>query len=101
MRGHLPDMKGNSHQIHHSLLRRQTFLGCDRELCMLLCFVCLIICIFSFSVFCIVLSLMMFASGYLLLLKMAKEDLFLRRIYMRNIRYQEFYTAQKYLHIRF
>lgn len=94
-------MRGTSHQIHHSLLRKQTFLGCDRELCMFLCLLCLIICFFSFSVICIVLSLLIFIFGYLLLMKMAKEDLYLRKIYLRNIRYLDYYTAQKYLNIRF
>lgn len=88
-------MSGVKHPIYQSVLRKQSFLGCDRELCMLLVFITIVGSIFSFSLVAALVFLLIFAVLYLCLLKMAKEDLFLRKVYLKNIRYNPYYLAQK------
>lgn len=88
-------MSGVKHPIYQSVLRKQSFLGCDRELCMILVFITIVGSIFSFSLVAALVFLLIFAVLYLCLLKMAKEDLFLRKVYLKNIRYKPYYLAQK------
>ncbi len=88
-------MFGVKHPIYQSVLRKQSFLGCDRELCMLLVFITIVGSIFSFSLVATVVLLLVFIVLYLCLLKMAKDDLYLRKVYLKNIRYKPYYLAQK------
>ncbi len=88
-------MSGVKHPIYQSVLRKQSFLGCDRELCMLLVFITIVGSIFSFSLVATVVLLLVFIMLYLCLLKMAKDDLYLRKVYLKNIRYKPYYLAQK------
>ncbi len=88
-------MSGVKHPIYQSVLRKQSFLGCDRELCMLLVFITIVGCIFSFSLVATVVLLLVFIVLYLCLLKMAKDDLYLRKVYLKNIRYKPYYLAHK------
>lgn len=88
-------MSGVKHPIYQSVLRKQSFLGCDRELCMLLVFITIVGSIFSFSLIATIMFLVVFTVLYLCLLKMAKDDLFLRKVYLKNIRYRPYYLAQK------
>ena len=88
-------MSGVKHPIYQSVLRKQSFLGCDRELCMLLVFITIVGSIFSFSLVATVVLLLVFIVLYLCLLKMAKDDLYLRKVYLKNIRYKPYYLAQK------
>ena len=83
-----------SHTVHRSLLRPQTFLGCERKPCMLHLFVCLIIGVCSFSLKGIVLSLAIAVTGYVLLLKIGKEDLMFSRIYVRSLKYRGLYRGK-------
>lgn len=82
--------------IHKSLLRLQTFLGCDRELCMLMLMVAITIAISNLSAESITLATLFFICGFFLLHKMAKSDILLRQVYLRYLRYQLFYSAQAY-----
>ena len=88
-------MSGVKHPIYQSVLRKQSFLGCDRELCMLLVFITIVGSIFSFSLVATVVLLLVFIVLYLCLLKMAKDDLYLRKVYLKNIRYKPYYLSQK------
>ena len=88
-------MSGVKHPIYQSVLRKQSFLGCDRELCMLLVFITIVGSIFSFSLVATVVLLLVFIVLYLCLLKMAKDDLYLRKVYLKNIRYKPYYLEQK------
>ncbi len=80
--------------IHKSLLRSHTFLGCDRELCMLLIVISIIIALTNLSKESFVLAILFFLSGFLLLRIMAKSDILLRKIYIRYQRYASIYIAQ-------
>src|SRR5574344_665687 len=86
------------HKIHHSLLRTQTFLGCDRHLCMLLFFICTVLGIFSFSVIGVFISASISSIGFFFLSNMAKKDLKIRTLYLRNRKYKSFYSAQGYIY---
>ena len=88
-------MSGVKHPIYQSVLRKQSFLGCDRELCMLLVFITIVGSIFSFSLVATVVLLLVFIVLYLCLLKMAKDDLYLRKVYLKNIRYKPYYIKKK------
>ena len=82
------------HPIFKSLLREQTFLGCERPLCMMLIFVCMIFGLYSFSLAGSILALASAFAGWLFLVRMAREDLKYRYLFMRNIRYSKYYLAQ-------
>ncbi len=81
-----------SHSVHRSLLRVQTFLGCERKPCMLHFFLCLTIGVCSFSLKGVLVACALALVGYLLLLRMAREDLMFTRIYARSLKYRGVYT---------
>ena len=80
--------------IHQSLLRSQSFLGCDRELTMFLVFITLTISLSTLNLKSCLLGLISFITGFFFLHLMAKNDLLLRKIYLRYFRYKKFYLAQ-------
>ena len=88
-------MSGVKHPIYQSVLRKQSFLGCDRELCMLLVFITIVGSIFSFSLVATVVLLLVFIVLYKKKKKMAKDDLYLRKVYLKNIRYKPYNMKQK------
>ncbi len=81
-------------KIHHSLLRHQTFLGVDRELCMILSVISITIGITQLSVKSIITAIVIFLCGFYLLRKMAQKDLLLRKIYLRYQKYDRIYEPQ-------
>ena len=86
----------NQHKVNHSLLRPQTFLGCDRELCMCLCLICITLGIFNFSIGMVIFLAIVFVVSYLLLIRMAKEDLLYRKVLLKSFKYKQRYVAQAY-----
>ena len=82
------------HQIYQSVLRKHSFLGCDRELCMMLCLLSGVIAVFSSCIIGALCAVLYFVIGYFLLRAVAKYDLHIRKIYMRNIKYKKLYLAQ-------
>ena len=81
-------------RIHQSLLRTHTFLGCERELCMLLILISLAIALSAVSLRSLAAGLVFFAAGYFLLRQMMKCDSRLSAVYLRYVRYKRFYPAQ-------
>ena len=84
------------HKVNHSLLRPQTFLGCDRELCMCLCLICISLGIFKFSIAMIIFLAIIFVASFMLLIKMAKEDLLLRKVILKSFKYKKNYAAKAF-----
>ncbi len=80
--------------IHKSLLRSHTFLGCDRELCMFLIVIAIIIALTNLSKESFSIAIIFFLSGFLFLRSMAKSDIMLRKVYLRYQRYAPLYAAQ-------
>ena len=84
---------GTKHDIYQSLIRNQTFLLADRQLCMSLLFLCIVIASISLSIKGFLLSFFLFCLGYTALYLMQLNDPLLFKVYMRNIRYKENYLA--------
>ena len=84
---------GDKHDIYQSLIRSQTFLLADRQLCMSLLFLCIVTACISLSVKGFLLSCVLFFAGYTILYLMQQSDPLLFKDYMRNIRYKEQYLA--------
>ena len=88
---------GKEHLINQSLLRKPTFLGVDRELCMLLSLVCLVVAFYSWSFNLALIVALVFVFGYYCLFCISKYDPNFRQVYLKNIRYQKVYVAKPYL----
>lgn len=80
--------------IHKSLLRAHTFLGCDRELCMFLIVIAIIIALTNLSKESFSIAIIFFLTGFLFLRSMAKSDIMLRKVYLRYQKYAHLYAAQ-------
>lgn len=86
------------HDVYQAFLVRQQFMGCDRELTMLLCVVCAALALCSVDVYITAVSAILFGVVFYLLKMMADKDLMLRQVYLRSLRYRKLYTAQANLH---
>lgn len=82
-----------THHVCQALLRPQTFLGCDRELAMTLTFFCVGLSTASADPYVAGMALITFLTGIWLLRLMARHDLLLRHVYLRQLRYRRFYRA--------
>lgn len=82
------------HDVYQAILVRQQFMGCDRELTMLLCVICAAMVLCSVDLRIAVASAVLFAVVFYLLKMMADKDLMLRQVYLRSLRYRRFYSAQ-------
>lgn len=83
----------HKHQIYKALIQPQTFLGCERELCMFLILICIALIFSSTDLLVAVLSAILFIVGFYLLRLMADHDLMLRKVYLKQLKYAPFYTA--------
>lgn len=86
-------MKEKTH-VYRSLLRRQLFLGCDRELVMMLIMLCLLSAFLSADPLGITLSLVCLAAGFVALRAVALKDPLWRKVYLRALRYRGTYQAR-------
>lgn len=82
------------HKVYKAILQKNQFLGCDRELTMLLFLITFALAIGSLDLYVIITCLIMCAFLFYLLTLMAKRDLMLRHVYLRNIKYKKYYTAK-------
>lgn len=80
--------------VFSSLLLPTKFLGCDRELTMLLTLVCAAAGVLSVSLYGALISLTVFSAGYVGLRRMAALDPLLRTVFFAQLRYRRFYPAQ-------
>lgn len=74
-------------KVYRSLLLPNRFLGCDRELTMLLTLVCIAVPVLSASLLNVVLCICCFGAGLLMLRAMARNDPLYRQVYLRFMRY--------------
>ena len=84
--------------IHPSMHRPRLILGADRELVI---FVGLISAILVFALatwWTILAGILLWLAGVALLVRMGKEDLLMRNVYLRHVKYQAFYGAKGMLH---
>ncbi len=81
-----------------AVLEPQTFLGCDRELSMTLAFFCVGLAVSSADLLIGFISLGAFITGMTALRMMARRDLKLRHVYVRQLKYRSFYRAQATLY---
>lgn len=83
-----------THNIYHALGQKSQILGCDRELFLINLLICSALIFTSvdliISICAVVLSLIVF----LLLHNMGNQDLLLRHVYLRQLRYKPYYSAQ-------
>lgn len=86
-------MKERTH-VYRSLLRRQLFLGCDRELVMMLIMLCLLAAFLAADPAGIALSLLCLIAGFAALRAVALKDPLWRRVYLRALRYRGVYQAR-------
>ncbi len=81
-------------KVCEAIVTEQTFLGCDRELCMTLTFFCVGLAFCSADLLIALISLLTFLVGLYFLRLMAKNDLRLRQVYLRQLKYRPYYKAQ-------
>ena len=82
------------HKSVQALLEHQKFLGTDRELTMFMLLILIAINMIALSISVTLISLVLFALCYGLLYTMARNDLLLRKVYIRSLRYSSHYRAQ-------
>lgn len=86
--------------VHQSLTRPQLFLGCDRELFLLLIMLVALIIgpmgIFNGNYLAIPIGIAVWLFGHATLIRMAKNDPFTRKIFIRSLAYREYYPAVSY-----
>jgi type IV secretion system protein TrbD len=84
--------------IHPSMHRARLILGADRELVIFVGLVSAIL-VFALATWWSVLAgTFLWLAGVALLVRMGKEDLLMRSVYLRHVKYQAFYTAKGMLH---
>ncbi|MBO6259161.1 MAG: VirB3 family type IV secretion system protein [Succinivibrio sp.] len=74
-------------KVYRSLLLPNRFLGCDRELTMLLTLMCIAVPVLSASLLNAVLCLFCFGAGLMMLKTMSRKDPLYRQVYLRFLRY--------------
>lgn len=89
---------GKKHKVYQSLLRRPSFFRSDREMTMLLLCVSGTIAIFCMSLPIFVINALLSAMCYFLLYTCTKNDLIIRKLYLRNIKYKPYYAGRAFLH---
>lgn len=77
-----------------AIFEEQSFLGCDRELTMTLMIFCTGLALLSADLLVAAVCLTAFLLGLFILRLMAQADLRIRHIYIRQLRYRPYYTAQ-------
>jgi type IV secretion system protein VirB3 len=80
--------------IHASVHRPRTILGGDRELVIL---VGLIAAIFIFAMltwWSITLGAVLWPAGVFILARLGREDILMRQVYLRHVKYRAFYPAK-------
>lgn len=82
------------HIVYQALQQQQQILGCDRELTLLLCLICFSLSFCSASPQVAVVCLGIFAVGFYFLRMMGRSDLLLRKVFIRQLHYKHYYTAQ-------
>lgn len=82
------------HIVYQALQQQQQILGCDRELTLLLCLICFSLTFCSASPKVGAVCLGIFAAGFYLLRMMGRSDLLLRKVFIRQLHYKEYYCAQ-------
>lgn len=83
--------------IHHSLVRPQLLMGCDRELYLSIV-LCSVILIFpagflSGNFFAVVVGALIWVIGLVGLAAMAKADPYMRHVFVRSLTYRSYYLA--------
>ncbi|EFY06956.1 VirB3 family type IV secretion system protein [Succinatimonas hippei] len=84
----------NRHQIYKALIQKQTFLGCERSLCMFLILICIALVLSSADILVSLMSGCLFICGFYLLRIMSEHDLMLSKVYLKQLKYAAFYLAQ-------
>ncbi len=80
--------------IHSSLHRHNHILGAERELVMLLGLFCVVIAFGSITKFAVISMSIIWLIGVYFLRLMAKKDPLMSRVYLRHIKYQNWYSAR-------
>ena len=83
----------NEHQIYKALIQKQTFLGCERSLCMFLILICVALILSSTDLIVSLMSFVLFLCGFYMLRLMSEHDLMLSKVYLRQLKYAPFYLA--------
>ena len=83
----------NEHQIYKALIQKQTFLGCERGLCMFLILICIALILSSTDLIVSLMSICLFFCGFYMLRLMSEHDLMLSKVYLRQFKYARFYLA--------
>jgi type IV secretion system protein TrbD len=84
--------------FHRSANRPPLLLGCDRELALFSMFVCALVAFSLMNVWGAIAGGVLWIASTAILSRMAKSDPMLRQVYLRHIRYQEFYPAKSTKH---
>lgn len=88
----------SEHHIYHALGAQHQMLGCDRELFMLNLLICAALIFTSLNLIVTVISCAVGLFIFFLLQYMGKKDLLLRHVYIRQLRYHNYYLAQASIH---
>ena len=90
-------MNKRSTHIYRSLTQPRLLMGWDRELLMSLFIICSAIVASSLSLAGVLCAALAFAVGFPLLYCMGQRDPLWRHVFLRAIRYQDFYVSKRIL----
>ena len=90
----------NSQHIYTSILRDWLFLGCDRNMIMLIILIAVMTAFMSASIMGVVSALAIFITGFVTLRRMALIDPLWRQVYIKALHYRRFYFAKAPLHLK-
>ncbi len=90
--------ENNSQHIYTSILRDWLFLGCDRNMIMLIILIAVVTAFMTASIIGLIMALCIFLTGFVALRKVALIDPLWRQVYTKALRYQKFYFAKSPLY---
>ena len=92
--------KGAPQHIYTSLLRGWLFLGCDRNMIMLVILIAIVIAFMTASIIGLIVALSIFTLGFVFLRRVALIDPLWRQVYIKALRYQKFYFAKSKIYFK-
>ena len=84
--------------IHPSVHRPRLILGADRELVIFLGLLAAILVFALVTWWSVVTGVILWLAGVSLLVGMGREDVLLRHVYLRHVKYRAFYPAAAHVH---
>ncbi len=90
----------SSQHIYTSILRDWLFLGCDRNMIMMVILIAVVTAFMSASIMGLAIAIAIFTLGFVTLRRMALIDPLWRQVYIKALHYQKFYFAKGPLYLQ-